>query len=66
VSPENRSEANLKIGDAFNIVFFWCGFLVNGDPKPAVEATRKFAKVYPLAQAKNPPPMKFINVSGRA
>ena len=46
--------------------FFWCSFLVNGDPKPAVTATRKFAKVYPLAQAGNPPPMKFINVSGKA
>ena len=46
--------------------FFWCGFLVNGDPKPAVMATKKFAKVYPLAQAGNPLPMKFINVSGKA
>ncbi|MDN5940242.1 MAG: DUF1254 domain-containing protein [Nitrospira sp.] len=46
-------------------VYFWRGFLVNGDPKPAVENTKKFAKVYSLAQAKNPPPMKFINVSGK-
>ena len=46
--------------------FFWRGFLVNGSTQPAVEATKKFAKVYPLAQAKNPPPMKFINVSGKA
>jgi hypothetical protein len=50
----------------FGNVFFWRGFLVNGDSKPAVEATKKFARVYPLAQAKNPPPMKFINVSGKA
>jgi hypothetical protein len=47
-------------------LFFWRGFLVNGDPKPAVESTKKFAKVYPLAQAENPPPMRFINVSGKA
>jgi hypothetical protein len=46
--------------------FFWCGAAVNGDPKPAVEASKKFAKVYLLAQAKNPPPMRFINVSGKA
>ena len=46
--------------------FFWCGAPVNGDPKPAVEASKKFAKVYLLAQAQNPPPMKFINVSGKA
>lgn len=50
----------------FGNSFFWCSFLVNGDPKPAVTATMKLAKVYPLAQAKNPPPMKFINVSSRA
>ncbi len=41
------------------------GFLVDGDPKPAVESMKKFMKVYPLAQAKNPPPMKFVNVSGK-
>jgi hypothetical protein len=46
--------------------FIWCGFAVNGDTKPAVEATKKLAKVYLLAQAKNPPPMKFIKVSGKA
>jgi hypothetical protein len=46
--------------------FMWRGFVVNGSTKPAVEATKKFAKVYLLADAKNPPPMKFINVSGKA
>lgn len=50
----------------FGNIFFWRGFQVNGDTRPAVESTKKFAKVYPLAMAKNPPPMKFINVSGRA
>lgn len=50
----------------FGNVFFWRGFQVNGDPRPAVESTRKFARVYPLALAKDPPPMKFVNVSGRA
>jgi hypothetical protein len=47
-------------------LFFWRGFIVNGSTRPAVEATKKFAKVYLLAQAKNPPPMKFIDVSGKA
>lgn len=50
----------------FGNIFFWRGFLVNGDTRPAVESTRQFAKVYPLAKAGNPPPMKFINVSGKA
>ena len=48
----------------FGNLFFWRGFLVNGDPGPAVENTKKFTKVYPLAQAANPPAMKFVNVSG--
>jgi hypothetical protein len=48
-----------------NLVF-WRGFLEDGSTKPAVESSKKFAKVYRLADAKNPPPMKFINVSGKA
>src|SRR5450631_1441081 len=48
-----------------NLVF-WRGFLEDGSPKTAVENTKKFAKVYSLADAKNPPPMKFINASGKA
>ena len=44
-------------------VFFWRGFLADGSTKTAVEATKKFAKVYPLTQATNPPQ---INVSGKA
>jgi hypothetical protein len=47
-------------------VFLWRGFIINGSTKPVVEATKKFAKVYLLAEAKNPPPMKFTNVSGKA
>ena len=34
-----------------------------GDLKPAVERTKKLTKVYPLAKAGNPPPMKFVNIS---
>jgi hypothetical protein len=42
------------------------GFLVNGDPKPAVESFKKHFRMYPLAKAANPPEMKFINASGMA
>ena len=45
---------------------FWRGFLDNGSTKTAVDNTKKFHKVYLLSEAKNPPPMKFINVSGKA
>jgi hypothetical protein len=46
--------------------FFWRGFVVNGSTEPAVEATKRLAKIYLLSQATNPPPMKFVNVSGKA
>jgi hypothetical protein len=39
-------------------------FLVDGSPKPGVESVKKTYKVYPLADAANPPPMKFVNLSG--
>jgi hypothetical protein len=42
------------------------GFLVNGDPKPAAENFKKGMRIYPLARAENPPPMKFANYSGKA
>jgi hypothetical protein len=40
------------------------GFLVDGDPKPAVTSIEKYLHIYPLAQAANPPVSKFTNVSG--
>ena len=46
-------------------LFFWRGFLDKGSTKTAVNNTKNFAKVYKLSDAKNPPPMKFINVSGK-
>ncbi|MGZ2383953.1 hypothetical protein ACVIDN_005377 [Rhizobium brockwellii] len=46
-------------------LFFWRGFLENGSTTTAVENTRKFAKVYPLSEAGDPPPMKIVNVSGK-
>ncbi|MFZ0254975.1 MAG: DUF1254 domain-containing protein [Gammaproteobacteria bacterium] len=47
-------------------LYFWRGFIKDGSTANAVENTRKFAKVYPLADANNPPPMKYLNVSGKA
>jgi hypothetical protein len=42
------------------------GFLVDGDPKPAVENVKKHLRVYPLARAADPPATTFINVSGKS
>ena len=39
-------------------------FLVDGSPKPGVESVKKHLKIYHLADAANPPPMKFANASG--
>jgi hypothetical protein len=41
------------------------GFLVEGSPKPGVESIKQHLRIYPLAQAANPPKTNFINVSGK-
>ena len=43
----------------------WRTFLENGDPKPGVDRVKKYTKIYPLAQAGNPPKLNFVDVSGR-
>ena len=48
----------------FNVWLGARGFAVKGDTGPAVEAFKKYWRVYALAQAANPPEMKFINGSG--
>ena len=42
----------------------WRGFQENGDPAPAVAATKELFRIYPLSQVDNPPEMNFVNVSG--
>jgi hypothetical protein len=41
------------------------GFVVNGDPRPAVENMKRNLCAYPLARAANPPAMSFVNISGQ-
>ncbi len=43
----------------------WRSFVVDGDPKPGVDLVKKHTRVYRLADAANPPAMKFVNVSGK-
>ena len=43
----------------------WRGFQVDGDPGPAVEATKTIFRIYPLSKKDNPPKMTFVNVSGK-
>ena len=50
----------------FNLSFITRGFLVNGDPKPAVENIKQHLRIYPLSKADNPPVLTFANGSGRS
>ncbi len=59
--PEGYHVAN---SNTFGVWLAWRGFQVNGSTKPAVEATKKMFRIYPLSQKDNPPKMNFINVSG--
>ena len=46
-------------------MMFWRGFLVDGDPGPAIEAAKEQLKVYPLGETADAADMKFVNISGR-
>src|SRR5882724_3699006 len=48
-----------------NLLFFRT-FLKDGDPKPGVDNVKKNLKVYSLSQTANQPPMKFVDISGKA
>jgi len=48
----------------YSVTYGLRGFTVKGDTTPAVEAFRKYFRVYQLAQAANPPETKIINGSG--
>jgi len=50
----------------FGNLMFFRTFLKDGDPKPGVDSVKKNLKVYPLSRAVNPPPMNFVNISGKA
>ena len=43
----------------------WRGFLVDGDPAPAVASIKKNLRIYPLSEAGAPPETEFVNLSGR-
>jgi len=44
--------------------FVFRAFVVDGSTKPGVESVKNHLKVYRLADAANPPDMKFVNASG--
>jgi hypothetical protein len=48
-----------------NLLFFRT-FLKDGDPKPGVDNVKRSLRVYPLSHAADPPPMTFVDISGKA
>jgi hypothetical protein len=46
-------------------IMFWRGFLVEGDPGPAIASAKETLKVYPLSGEADAAPMAFYNVSGK-
>jgi hypothetical protein len=50
----------------YESILVWPNFSVNGDMTPAIESLKKFARIYPLSKAANPPANTFVNVSSRA
>lgn len=51
--------------DTYGNWVIWRGFQVDGDPKPAVDITKKIFRIYPLSRKNNPPKMNFVNASGK-
>jgi len=46
-------------------LIFWRGFLVDGDPAPAVKSARENLRIYPLDKPEERDSMQFSNLSGR-
>jgi len=50
----------------FMNIMFWRGFLVEGDPGPAIASAKETLKVYPLGREVDAAPMEFYDVSGKS
>lgn len=49
----------------FGAMFLTRGFLVDGKTEPAAQNIKRHLRIYPLAQAANPPETRFVNCSGK-
>ena len=63
---EAPEEYNIVRMPTFEGFLAWRNLAVNGDFKPAIESMKKFARVYPLSKAANPPANTFVDVSSKA
>jgi len=60
--PEGYNVINSKTYGNF---LFYRIFSVDGDVKKGIENTKNTYRAYPLESATNPPPMNFVNFSGK-
>jgi hypothetical protein len=49
----------------FNNWLFWRSVPTNEYPTPSIDVVEQYTRIYPLSDAANPPPMNFINMSGK-
>jgi len=63
--PSRTATSSLAPGTFGNFGGFR-GFLVDGDPRPAVASIKQHFRVRPLARAADPPAMTFVDISGVA
>jgi len=52
--------------NTFGNLFALRGFLVDGSPRPAVDAVKQQLRIYPLAEADDPPETTFVDASGES
>lgn len=50
---------------SYSVWAVWRSFVIDGDPKPGVDAVKEFTKIYPLTQTGSPPKLNFVNMSGK-
>jgi len=50
----------------FECLFGYRHLTVDGDFRPVLEMMKKYARIYPLTQADDPPAINFLNVSGKS
>ncbi|MGD0424595.1 MAG: DUF1254 domain-containing protein [Candidatus Bathyarchaeia archaeon] len=49
----------------FNNWLFWRSVPTKQYPQPSTDLVKQYTRIYPLSEAANPPPTKFINMSGK-
>ncbi len=62
---EEYPDAHVLRSATYGNWVLWRGSQVNGSTKPAVDATKKHFRIYPLSKRGSKPEMNFLNVSGK-